>query len=535
MKLRTLLSGIVYLSALCSIYGQWPAIYGDSVNLESNRVWENYDKGYVITGRKYLGWSYYGWINKTDVNGEILWEKSYGNPSDMTPFSSSRITTDGGLIISGSSNILSSSCTDPLIIKTNACGEKEWCKIYNAQWCNSWAQDIEILPDGGYMALIKRWQSGEENRIWLFKLDSLGDIIWSQTYATDTAFFSETSHSLIKTQDSCFVITGEAYYPDSTYPGHWIKKIILIKVKQNGEIIFEVPWGPNNGIYSDGRASAIDAANYIYTAGRRARTTAPFGDSPCLFKTSATGNPVFYNDLKESSTLGISTTINWFQDSTLVQCAGWVSQSGSDTTALIKTDSLANFIKEKPLLINYGTGSFWGSDITINNKLILAGSVYSGSTFSTYLYKVNSDLEYDSIYTTPFTYDSLCPYPIVSDTIPLDDCEVIVSIDDPIEHPEKTRLHVYPNPAKEKVTVEMPEYLIRKSEGNGISATTYYHQWPEVRMVVFNLFGRIVFSKEIQHSEKTVPINISTWPKGMYLVSIVFMNDIIGSGKFIVN
>ncbi|MBP8977684.1 MAG: T9SS type A sorting domain-containing protein [Bacteroidales bacterium] len=112
---------------------------------------------------------------------------------------------------------------------------------------------------------------------------------------------------------------------------------------------------------------------------------------------------------------------------------------------------------------------------------------------------------------------------------------MIVSIDDPIEHPEKTRLRVYPDPAKEKVTVEMPEYLIRKSEGNGISATTYYHQWPEVRMVVFNLFGRMIFSKEIQQSEKTVSINISTWPKGMYLVSIVFMNDIVGSGKFIVN
>ncbi|HNQ59637.1 MAG TPA: hypothetical protein PK028_01125 [Bacteroidales bacterium] len=234
----------------------------------------------------------------------------------------------------------------------------------------------------------------------------MGDIIWPQTYATDTAFFSESPHSLLKTQDSCLVITGEAYYPDSTYPGHWIQKIILIKVKQNGEVIFEVPWGSNNGIYCDGRASTIDAANNIYTAGRRARTMAPSGDSPCLFKTSATGYPVFYNDLKETSTMGIATTINWFQDSTLVQCMYWGSHVGVDTTGLVNTDSFGTIIKEKPLLINYGTGAFWGSDITFNNRLILAGSVYSGSTFSVYLYKVNFDLEYDSIYTTPFTYDN---------------------------------------------------------------------------------------------------------------------------------
>ncbi|HNQ59636.1 MAG TPA: hypothetical protein PK028_01120 [Bacteroidales bacterium] len=163
MKFRILFSGIVFLSALSNIYGQWPVIYEDSINVVPDRVWEHYDKGYIFTGEKYLGWSYYGWINKTDINGEILWEKSYGNPSDRTKFSSSRITTDGGLIISGGSNKLSSSCIDPIIVKINACGEKEWCKIYSAQWCNSWAQDIEILPDGGYLALINRWNNSEED------------------------------------------------------------------------------------------------------------------------------------------------------------------------------------------------------------------------------------------------------------------------------------------------------------------------------------------------------------------------------------
>ncbi|MBN1198242.1 MAG: hypothetical protein JXA23_02740, partial [Bacteroidales bacterium] len=34
--------------------------------------------------------------------------------------------------------------------------------------------------------------------------------------------------------------------------------------------------------------------------------------------------------------------------------------------------------------------------------------------------KVNSDLEYDSIYTQPFTYDSLCPHPIISTPVELD-------------------------------------------------------------------------------------------------------------------
>ncbi|MFH1297024.1 MAG: T9SS type A sorting domain-containing protein [Bacteroidota bacterium] len=548
MKYKLLILELFCLFSIGRIYGQWPVIYGDTINKIALRVWEHYDKGYIFTGQMYEGWSYYGWLNKTDINGEVRWSKSYGKASKMNQFTSSRITSDGGLIFSGSTNNLSIDCTDPLVIKINACGEKEWCKIYNAQGCNSWVKDIEISPGQGYIALIDRWKTGEEKRIWLFRLDSTGEVIWAQVYATDTLFWSELSHSLLMTTDTCFVITGQAYYPDPTYPNKWIIKIILIQVNLNGEAIFEVPWGTTNGIYSDGRLSIIDLENNIYTAGRRARTAAPYGDSPCLFKTSVTGEPVFYKDLKTTSTAGIATTINWFSDSTLVQCAGWLSPSGNDTTALIKTDSLGNFIKEKPLLINYSSGSFWGSDITYNDRLILAGFVYSAGVFNAYAFKVTSELEYDSVYTTPFTYDSLCPYPIVSDTIPMDDCEVvIVGIDEALQDPETTKLHVYPNPAKNRITIELPKYLVRRTNGLvgagsepaptsgfGITATTIYHQWKEVRLEVFDLFGRLMYSEMIPRQEKSIKLDISTWPGGMYVARMVFMNEVVGSAKFIV-
>ncbi len=90
------------------------------------------------------------------------------------------------------------------------------------------------------------------------------------------------------------VITGEAYYPDSTYPGHWIQKIILIKVKQNGEVIFEVPWGSNNGIYCDGRASTIDAANNIYVK-EDATASTPATDYGYLKATTYSGANAYDN------------------------------------------------------------------------------------------------------------------------------------------------------------------------------------------------------------------------------------------------
>jgi hypothetical protein len=54
-------------------------------------------------------------------------------------------------------------------------------------------------------------------------------------------------------------------------------------------------------------------------------------------------------------------------------------------------------------------------------------------------------------------YDSLCPYPIASDTITLD-CEV-VGMDEPFQNPETGRLKVYPDPTSDILHIEIPEKL----------------------------------------------------------------------------
>ena len=511
----------------------WFQIYGDSVNTLTKKVFEQYDKGYLFSGAQYQN-AYFanGWIMKTNINGIKLWEKNFSIDNKFVQFFGACIMPDGGMTEIGVTNKLSANCYDPFIIRLNGCFEKEWCRVYNAPGCSCDGFDIVNTPEGGYIALMYRWKSGEQQQIWLFRLDSLGEVIWTNVYATDPDFWSELSHSLLKTTDSCFVITGEAYYPDPTYPNKWIIKIILIKVNMDGEVIFEVPWGTNNGIYSDGRLSTIDSKNNIYTAGRRARKTAPFGDSPCLFKTSLSGEPVFYKDLKENSIAGIATTINWFKDSSLVFCSQWKDNSGIDTTGVIKTDSFGNISMQKVFSDNYG---IYASCITFNDRLVLGGGFYSSGYLQSCAIKLNSSLEYDSIYTTPFTYDSLCPYPIVSDTVPLDDCQVVVvGIDEAQQNPETTKLKVYPNPADNRITIEMPKYLVKKLKGNGITTTTIYHQWKEVRLEVFDLFSRLVFCETVPQEKKRVTFNVSEWSPGMYVARLVFMNEVAGREKFVV-
>ena len=507
----------------------WIRIYEGNTYIHACNVFENYDKGYLITGKRWNGNNQFGWLMKTNINGYERWSKYYGKMGKRNAFTRSSLTLDGGSICIGGSNKANQNCSDPLVVKLNACGEKEWCKIYNSINCNSYGTDIATIPGGGYITLIIQWINASD--VWLFRLDSLGEVIWTQNYVTNpNIFWCPYGEKLLSTFDSCILITGRAYTPDSLTPGYSLIKMFNVKVDLDGNSIFELPWGMNNGLISEGHQTVEDANHRYYHAGRRVGTYPPTLDMPSMFRTSSGGTPIDYSDMRST---GIATTINWLQDSILVLGVDFQDYNGGDTVAVVEIDSSGNIIKTKTLISNENI-VFYGSDVTFDNKVILVGNTILNWQYS-YLFKLNSDLEYDSIYTTPFTYDSLCLYPIVSYTIPLDDCEVVVvGIDESRQNPETTKLNIYPNPADDQITIEMPKYLVRKTSDPRITATTIYHKWKDVRLEVFDLYGKLMFCETMLQQKKSITLSVSSWSPGMYVARLVFMNEVVAKAKFVV-
>lgn len=515
---------------------------GDT-NFFGKRVFEYYDRGYLITGYKDTNsFNMFGWLYKSDINGYRLWEKLVGDSQSSIQFSSLVILNNGDITLIGERK--NNGSHDPMIIKLNSCGEKQWCKIYDAINQYGWGQDIIALPDGGYMAVIMNWVESEENKpVWLFRLNEDGEIIWQQYYPQDSMFWFASAIDLNFSFDSTVIITGDAYTPDTINPFPVYHRPMIVKVDLNGNAVFELSWGREKGYLGAGFASILDNSGNIYTAVSHYRVQSPYGDSPGLLKTSLNGSQLFDTDLTDSTISGGAGALTWFQDSTLLINGVWTGPNPGDTSicGIFKTDSIGTIMNEKNLFILYT--SFSDAITTFDNKVVMVGGFGLQYPFwQTMMIKLNSDLEYDSIYTTPIAYDSLCPYPIVSDTIPLDDCEVIVDIDEPMKNPEKTELKVFPNPAFQKITIELPRYLARRTGGQadgrtgefGISTTTIYHQWKEVRLEVYDLFGRLKFSELIPQSEKNIELDVSTWPGGMYVARLVFMNDIVATAKFVV-
>ena len=131
---------------------KWDNIYGYPGTHESFKdLIETYDKGYLISGSHEQ--EHGNWLIKTDINGNILWEKI--------------IKWSGGKVFrtsidqSQNSNLFAASNTSgsllgqwPLITKLNPCGEKLWCRVFQPEGFDwGWFDDLLVLDNGDVIAL----------------------------------------------------------------------------------------------------------------------------------------------------------------------------------------------------------------------------------------------------------------------------------------------------------------------------------------------------------------------------------------------
>jgi hypothetical protein len=109
---------ILILSLTVESYCQdWIRIYGQGKDAVGRYITEDYDKGYNIIGM--INYYKYSWLVKTNINGNILWDKRFGNGHFDVGSSNIEKTPDGGSIICGTWTKFNPSF-DAFLIKLNA-------------------------------------------------------------------------------------------------------------------------------------------------------------------------------------------------------------------------------------------------------------------------------------------------------------------------------------------------------------------------------------------------------------------------------
>ncbi|HNW74458.1 MAG: T9SS type A sorting domain-containing protein [Bacteroidales bacterium] len=503
----------------------------------SYQLKEDYDKGVIIGGNLSLGSVMkIGWIIKTDINGNIIWEKKLGNGTRMWALDGIDKTPNGGFIIAGVCDTLDNDWWDPFITKLTSCGEVEWCHIFHTDSNPDYGVQINSLPDNTYVFLLKDWDVNPRNSVWLMHLDEYGEIIWKQRYFQNDTLASPLNETDLQViADGKYLVTGTCYRPISgqSQP-NWIWPMMIL-ADSTGEAMWEISWGctiPFTEQVGGEGFQSVETDHAIYSCISHYHWPVT-SYSPTLIKTSLMGEPVSYKDLIPNTIYGKATTINTLFDTTFILGTGYTKSDNNPKLAILKTDTLGTILKEKVLKNTIYLPI--DAILTQDNKYLITAADFTNNKYLFHLWKLNENLDFDSIYMAPRVYDSLCPYPIVSSTLSMPPCGLTVGKEELPADEELVKMKVFPNPASDWIHITLPDRIRLESQTKNFSVQTTFHKWTkELDLEVYDLFGKRVFSKEISRDDKQLDLDVSAWPQGMYVVRLVYDGKTVASEKIII-
>ena len=189
---------------------KWSKTFGGSGWEYSFSVIQTADLGYLITGyTTSLGaGSKDVYLIKTDNQGNLIWEKTYGGENKDVGRAVCE-TQDGGFLICGYTDSYTAGEEDIYVIRTDDNGDSLWTKTIGEERSEIGRAVCE-LDDGNFMLLGATGSSistGNQDA-YLVKIDPSGNKIWHNTFGNKTSFPFDWGNAFCQTEDNGFVITG---------------------------------------------------------------------------------------------------------------------------------------------------------------------------------------------------------------------------------------------------------------------------------------------------------------------------------------
>jgi hypothetical protein len=185
----------------------WTTTYSSYVDLFGMDVHPVSTGGFILLAQKQQTTAFEAQVIRTDANGNVLWQQSYGGPGDEEVKEIIE-TSDGGFLISVQSNSYGA-YVGATLIKTDSAGAVIWRKNYRgnrgAVGCSA-----KEVPSGGYVLTARLVDSvaGYVNDVMVVRVDVNGTIIWSTVYGSTNV---EEPYDIEVTPDNGFLVAGRLY------------------------------------------------------------------------------------------------------------------------------------------------------------------------------------------------------------------------------------------------------------------------------------------------------------------------------------
>ncbi len=201
----------VYLVKLDSM-GQilWEKTFGGFANDVGKAVIQVADSGYVIAGftNSYGAGGYDAYILRTDKNGVLIWQKTYGG-TDWDFASDLVRTPDGDLAVVGNTSSFGSGKKDGFILKYDFLGNLIWQKLMGG------VEDDElksiITTTDGFLATVGYTQSKSDvnGDCYFAKYNLNGDTLFTRTFG---GIYKDYANDLTQKINGDYFIAGAKTY-----------------------------------------------------------------------------------------------------------------------------------------------------------------------------------------------------------------------------------------------------------------------------------------------------------------------------------
>lgn len=319
-------------------------------------VQQTSDGGYIIAGDTQTSTGGIDvWIIKTDLNGNIIWDKSFGSDDYFTLDRAQSViqTIDDGYVIIGSYN------NQGMLLKIDHQGNEEWIRTIGGR-------SVQQSTDGGFV--ITGSSSGD---VLLLKTDSDGIETWRKTYGGSE---TDSGYEVQQTYDGGYIIIGYSY----SY-GAGSNDILLLKTDSNGNEEWHKIFGDNGSDYSyDSGYSVQQTTDNGYILTGQYKLVDTHNTNLCLIKTDSLGNEL-WSRFFGGNEFAIGYSVKQTQDEGYIVTGHISSGAPTGDAWLLKTDPYGyeewNF--------SYGGGGYdcgYCVQQTDDNGYVLAGIFAPDST-----------------------------------------------------------------------------------------------------------------------------------------------------------
>ena len=194
------------------------------------------------------------WILKISVNGDLIWQKSFGYSGSDKGFSLTN-TKDNGYLLTGVLDVSASGGEgnsksaqrhaggDVWAIKLSSNGNLEWSKYFGGSFTDSPFGVIET-PDNSF--IIAASSDSEDFNIsnnkgtydfWILKISNNGDLIWEKSFGGSEI---DEPRAITNTNDGNFIVVGDTRSSDTDVSkNQGAADLWMIKIDSQGTLIWE--------------------------------------------------------------------------------------------------------------------------------------------------------------------------------------------------------------------------------------------------------------------------------------------------------